>query len=119
MKGWVVGEPLAWLIEMGGKRIYVESGGVSLLPPTSIAPVDLAIIGVPLTDSVPRFSSAVRILQPRYVLPSHQDDFAKRISKGFHYSIGARMSEVRRIHSEEHLPGRLVLLDYYRPWLLR
>ena len=119
MKDWVVGEPLAWLVEMGGQRIYVESGGIEKLPPSGIGPVDLAIIGVPAKDSLARFPHVVRLLQPRFVLPSHQDDFAKPLDRGFHFSITSDMAAVRRIHAEERLPGRLMLLDYYRPWELR
>jgi L-ascorbate metabolism protein UlaG (beta-lactamase superfamily) len=119
MKGWVVGEPLAWLVELGGKRIYIESGGVEKLPPRSLGPVDLAVIGVPLKESLPRFPQALRLLHPRFVLPSHQDDFAKPLDRGFHFNIGTDMAAVRRAHAAERLPGRLILLDYYRPWVLR
>ncbi len=115
---WVVGEPLAWLVEMGGKRIYIESGGVRKLPPTGIGPVDLAIIGVPTKESLPRFPRAVRLLQPRFLLPSHQDDFGKPLDRGFHFSIPSDMKAVRRAHAQGALPGQLILLDYYRPWLL-
>jgi len=71
---WVLGEPLAFVIEAGGRRIYVDSGGApGCLPPEE--PVDLAILGAALGDSRRRFAEAARRLHPRYVLPSHQDDF--------------------------------------------
>ena len=63
---WVCGQPLAFLIETAGKRIYVDSGGSpALLPPNDLAPVDLAILGVALPDARARFSETVRRLQPR------------------------------------------------------
>src|SRR5215208_4704829 len=46
---WVCGEPLAFLIEVSGQRIYIDSGGT----PTQLPPnerVDLAILGVALPD---------------------------------------------------------------------
>ena len=47
---WICGEPLAFLIEAGGQRIYVDSGGTpALLPPHER--VDLAILGMALPDS--------------------------------------------------------------------
>lgn len=119
MNEWVAGEPLAWLIEMNGQRIYVESGGVRKLPPRSVGPVDLAIIGVPAKDSLRRFPELVRLLRPRYLLPSHQDDFTRPLSQGFRFSSLSNMEEVRRIHRERQLPGEMILLDYYRPWILQ
>jgi L-ascorbate metabolism protein UlaG (beta-lactamase superfamily) len=79
---WVCGEPLAYLIEIEGERIFVDSGGTSaMLPPADIAPVDLAILGAALPDSRARFSAAVRQLRPRYVFPSHQDNFFQTIER--------------------------------------
>ena len=81
---WVCGEPLAFLIEADGKRIYIDSGGrPSLLPPANIGPVDLAILGVALPDSRARFVEALRRLRPRYILPSHQDNFFLPLDRGF------------------------------------
>ena len=49
---WVCGEPLAFLIELDAKRIYVDAGGtLAALPPTTDGPVDLAILGVYLPES--------------------------------------------------------------------
>src|SRR3977135_549770 len=63
MGDWVCGEPLAFLIEMGGRRIYIESGGQ---PDTSDSPtlgrVDLAILGVALTDARKRFPQTLKRL---------------------------------------------------------
>lgn len=69
---WVCGEPLAFLIEMNGCRIYVDSGGTStVLPPPQHRPVDLAIVGVALADSRRRLPQVLARLRPRYFLPSH------------------------------------------------
>ena len=117
---WVVGEPLAFLIEAAGKKIYIDSGGLpGSPPPATIGPVDLAILGVALSDSRRRYAEAVRALRPRYILPSHQDDFFTPVSRGFVFGKMTNFPQVRRIHSEQRLAGRMILLDYFRPWTLR
>src|SRR5438552_1434401 len=64
---WRLGELMAFLIEANGKRIYIDSGGtLEVLPPTQIAPVDLAILGVALPDSRKRFRAAIDRLRPKY-----------------------------------------------------
>src|SRR5205085_6292034 len=69
---WTLGEPLAFVIEAAGKRIYIDSGGVpGAAPDAGIHDVDLAILGVALPDSRERFAEAVRELHPRYIFPSH------------------------------------------------
>src|SRR5438093_692969 len=81
---WICGEPLAFLIEVNGQRIYIDSGGT----PTQLPPnkrVDLAILGMALPDSRARLAVALARLQPRYVLPSHQDDFFRPLSAGFQF----------------------------------
>ena len=79
---WVCGEPLAFLIEVGGQRIYVDSGGTpEQLPPHER--VDLAILGMALPDSRARLPGALERLQPRYFLPSHQDNFFGRWMSDF------------------------------------
>ncbi len=115
---WVLGEPLAFVIDAGGKRIYVDSGGLpgEVLPESK---VDLAILGVALPDSRRRFAYAVRQLHPRYVLPSHQDDFFQPLDRGFQFGKLSDFPEVCRIFENEHLSGSLILLDYFRPWTLR
>ena len=114
---WVCGEPLAFLIEVDSQRIFIDSGGTpALLPPNTH--VDLAILGVALPDSRERFVAAVERLQPRYVLPSHQDNFFRPLSGGFQFGFLTDFSRVRRDYNQKKLPGRLILLDYFRPWTL-
>jgi len=116
---WKLGEPLAFLIEAAGKRIYIDSGGMPGHPPeATIGHVDLAILGVALSDSRQRFAEAVLQLGPRYILPSHQDDFFAPLSRGFVFGKLTNFPEIVRVHEKEHLPGRIVLLDYFRPWTL-
>ncbi len=116
---WVCGQPLAFLIETAGKRIYIDSGGSpALLPPNDIEPVDLAILGVALPDARARFSETVRRLRPRFVLPSHQDDFFRPLDRGFAFGPLTDFPRVLRDDAREKLPGRLILLDYFQPWTL-
>ncbi|MEA3212145.1 MAG: hypothetical protein QOE70_5202 [Chthoniobacter sp.] len=117
---WVLGEPLAFSVEAGGRRIYVDAGGrPGVLPPPRAGPVDLAILGVALRDSRERLAPTVRRLRPRYVLPSHQDDFFQPFDRGFTFGKLTSFPQVRRAFAREHLPGRLILLDYFQPWTLR
>jgi len=117
---WVCGEPLAYLIEVAGERIFIDSGGTpAVLPPADIAPVDLAILGVALPDSRARFSAAVRRLRPRYVFPSHQDNFFRPLSAGFEFGLLTDFLGLLRNYERDALPGHLILLDYFRPWTLR
>jgi hypothetical protein len=88
-------------------------------PNPRIRHVDLAILGVALPDSRERFAEAVRQLHPRYVLPSHQDDFFVPLARGFAFGKMTNFPQLVRISEKEHLPGRLILLDYFRPWTLR
>jgi hypothetical protein len=81
--------------------------------------VDLAILGVALPDSRRRFAETVRALRPRYVLPSHQDDFFAPLQGGFVFGKLTNFPDIRRQDQSDHLPGRLILLDYFRPWTLR
>jgi L-ascorbate metabolism protein UlaG (beta-lactamase superfamily) len=117
---WVCGEPLAYLIEIAGARIFIDSGGThALLPPAEIAPVDLAILGAALPDSRARFSAAVRRLRPRYVFPSHQDNFFRPLSAGFQFGPLTDFPGLLRDYQREAPPGQLILFDYFRPWTLR
>jgi len=117
---WVCGEPLAYLIEISGERIFIDSGGTSaLLPPADIAPVDLAILGAALPDSRARFPAAVRRLRPRYVFPSHQDNFFQPLSAGFQFGPLTDFPGLLRNYQREAPPGQLILFDYFRPWTLR
>jgi L-ascorbate metabolism protein UlaG (beta-lactamase superfamily) len=113
---WICGEPLAFLIEVDGQRIYVDSGGTpAQLPPNE--PVDLAILGMALPDSRARLAAALERLQPRYILPSHQDDFFLPLSEGFQFGTLTDFPRVQRDCARANR-GRLVLLDYFRPWTL-
>jgi hypothetical protein len=47
---WICGEPLAFLIEIDGQRIFIDSGGTPALLPPNVH-VDLAILGVALPYS--------------------------------------------------------------------
>ena len=118
---WVMGEPLAFLIEADGLRIYIDSGGMAGedLPTANVGPVDLAILGVALGDSRRRLAPAVRALRPRYLLPSHQDDFFRPLARGFSFGLLTDFPAVLRASAAGRIPGRLILLDYFQPWTLR
>ena len=113
---WVCGEPLAFLIEVGGQRIYIDSGGTpAQLPPREH--VDLSILGMALADSRARLPGALERLQPRFFLPSHQDNFFRPLDAGFQFGPLTDFSRVRR-DWEQAKRGRLILLDYFQPWTL-
>jgi L-ascorbate metabolism protein UlaG (beta-lactamase superfamily) len=113
---WICGEPLAFLIEINGQRIYIDSGGTpAQLPPDEH--VDLAILGVALSDSRARLSAALQRLQPRYILPSHQDNFFRPIKDGFQFGPLTDFARVQRDCARQNY-GRLIMLDYFRPWTL-
>jgi len=113
---WVCGEPLAFLIEVGGQRIYIDSGGTpAQLPPRER--VDLAILGMALPDSRARMAGALECLEPRYILPSHQDNFFRPLDAGFQFGPLTDFSRVRR-DCQQANRGRLILLDYFRSWTL-
>ena len=117
---WICGEPLAFLIEINGQRIYIDSGGTpAQLPPneSGSSRMDLAILGMALPDSRARLPAALERLQPRYVLPSHQDNFFRPLDAGFQFGPltdfpGVQCDCARASRS------RLILLDYFRPWTL-
>jgi L-ascorbate metabolism protein UlaG (beta-lactamase superfamily) len=113
---WICGEPLAFLIEINGQRVYIDSGGTpAQLPPDEH--VDLAILGMALPDSRARLAAALERLQPRYILPSHQDNFFLPLSEGFQFGPLTDFPRVQRDCARESR-GRLILLDYFRPWTL-
>lgn len=117
---WTCGEPLAFLIEGNGQRIYIDSGGtLTQLPPNESGSrrIDLAILGMALPDSRARLSRALAHLQPRYVLPSHQDDFFRPLRAGFQFGPLTDFSFVERECAQQN-HSRLILLDYFRPWTL-
>ena len=111
---WICGKPLAFLIEVNGQRIYIDSGGTPAQPPPN-KHVDLAILGVALPDSRARLRAALERLQPRYVLPSHQDDFFRPLSAGFQFGWLTDFHFVQRECAQQNR-SRLILLDYFRPW---
>ena len=113
---WVCGDPLAFLIEVNGQRIYIDSGGtLAQLPPNE--GVDLAILGVALPDSRERVAASLSRLHPRYFLPSHQDDFFRPLSAGFQFAPLSDFQRVQRESAQQNR-SRLILLDYFRPWTL-
>jgi L-ascorbate metabolism protein UlaG (beta-lactamase superfamily) len=113
---WVCGEPLAFLIEINGQRIYIDSGGTEAQLPPNVH-VDLAIMGMALPDSRARLNAALERLKPRYFLPSHQDNFFLPLSEGFQFGPLTNFPTVQRDSAQENR-GRLILLDYFRPWTL-
>jgi L-ascorbate metabolism protein UlaG (beta-lactamase superfamily) len=117
---WVCGEPLAFLIEGDGQSIYIDSGGTpAQLPPNQSGSrrMDLAILGMALPDSRARLTPALEHLRPRYVLPSHQDDFFRPLSAGFQFGALSDFPFVER-ECAQHNRSRLILLDYFRAWSL-
>ena len=113
---WICGEPLAFLIEVNGQRIYIDSGGTpAQLPPNEH--VDLAILGMALPDSRARLHAALEHLHPRYILPSHQDDFFRPLSAGFQFGSLTDFPFVQRECAQQNR-SRLILLDYFKPWTL-
>ncbi|HEY2139676.1 MAG TPA: MBL fold metallo-hydrolase [Chthoniobacterales bacterium] len=115
---WVLGDPLAFLIEMGNQRIFVVSGGRADTPIVlKIAPVDLAIVGVASPDAVAAFPQIIEQVKPRYVLPSHQDNFFRPLQKGFAFLPLTNFPAVRRTVATKG--AQLILLDYFKPWTLR
>ena len=117
---WICGEPLAFLIEINGQRIYIDSGGTpAQLPPNESCSsrMDLAILGMALPDSRARLPAALERLQPRYVLPSHQDNFFRPLDAGFQFGPLTDFPRVQRDCARASR-SRLILLDYFRPWTL-
>jgi L-ascorbate metabolism protein UlaG (beta-lactamase superfamily) len=116
---WVCGEPLAFLIEMGGRHIYLESGGrPDQAPRPALGRIDLAILGVALPDSRKRFAQNLKWLRPRFVLPSHQDNFFLPLSRGFVFGPLTDFPAVLRTFRASSVGSSLILLDYFRPWTL-
>jgi L-ascorbate metabolism protein UlaG (beta-lactamase superfamily) len=115
-RDWICGEPLAFLIEINGQRIYIDSGGTPAQLPPNVY-VDLAIMGMALPDSRARLLTALERLQPRYVLPSHQDNFFLPLDTGFQFGPLTDFPRVQRDCAQQNR-SRLILLDYFRPWTL-
>ncbi|HMJ05211.1 MAG TPA: MBL fold metallo-hydrolase [Chthoniobacterales bacterium] len=116
---WVLAEPLAFMIEMGGKRIFINSGGRADRPVESkTARVDLAIVGVASPDAIAAFSGTIAQLKPRYILPSHQDNFFRPLQSGFGFLALTDFPAVRRAAATAS-GAEVILLDYFKPWTLR
>jgi L-ascorbate metabolism protein UlaG (beta-lactamase superfamily) len=116
---WVCGEPLAFLIEIGGRRIYIAGGGrPDGALSTSLGRIDLVILGVALPDSRKRFGQILEQLRPRYVLPSHQDNFFLPLSRGFVFGPMTDFPAVLRTFRKASNSSQLILVDYFRPWTL-
>src|SRR5919106_1377370 len=113
---WICGEPLSFLIEVNGQRIYIDSGGTPAQPPPN-EQVDLAILGMALPDSRARLHAALERLHPQYILPSHQDDFFRPLSAGFQFGSLTDFPFIQRESAQQNR-GRLILLNYFRPWTL-
>ena len=113
---WICGEPLAFLIEINGQRIYIDSGGTPAQLPPNVH-VDLAILGMALPDSRARLAAALERLQARYILPSHQDNFFLPLDAGFQFGQLTDFPRVQRDCARAN-HGRLILLDYFRQWTL-
>jgi L-ascorbate metabolism protein UlaG (beta-lactamase superfamily) len=113
---WICGEPLAFLIEVNGQRIYIDSGGTPAQPPPNER-VDLAILGMALPDSRERLHAALERLHPRYILPSHQDNFFRPLSAGFQFGPMTDFSRVQRECAQQNR-SHLILMNYFRPWTL-
>lgn len=116
-KDYRLGIPLAFLVELNGKRIYVESGGIPGHIPC-VTGVDLAIVGVAVPGSQKRYPDTVRTLNPKYVLPSHQDNFFLPIEDGFQFSTLSNFPKILATHKAADLPGELILMDYFRSWMV-
>jgi hypothetical protein len=70
-----------------------------------------------LPDSRARLPAALELLQPRYILPSHQDNFFRPLNAGFQFGPLTDFSRVRS-DCEQANHDRLILLNYFRPWTL-
>jgi hypothetical protein len=62
-------------------------------------------------------AAALERLQPRYVLPSHQDNFFRPLDAGFQFGPLTDFPRVKR-ECARASRSRLILLDYFRPWTL-
>jgi hypothetical protein len=70
-----------------------------------------------LSDSRGRLSAALERLSPRYILPSHQDNFFLPLDAGFQFGQLTDFPRVQRDCARAN-HGRLILLDYFKPWTL-
>jgi len=114
---WICGEPLAFLMEINGQRIYIDSGGTpAQLPPNEY--VDLAILGMALPDSRARIARRVGTFEAAL----HSAGVIRTISfcrwlTDFNFGLLTDFPRVQRDCARENR-RRLILLDYFRPWTL-
>jgi hypothetical protein len=112
----VADEDLSFTPPKTGVRItYLGTNGYLLQSRDSALLIDLAILGVALPDSRRYFIQALEQLRPRYVLPSHQDDFFSPLSRGFVFGPMTNFPAVLRSSRQASIRSRLILLDYFRP----
>ncbi len=115
---WTCGETLAFLIEIGGKRIYLAAGSLARdRPDAGLGHIDLAIQGAASPDALAAWPRILARLQPDRVLPSHMDDFFRPLDRGFSFLALTNFPRVRQIVAEQK--RELILLDYFQPWTLR
>jgi L-ascorbate metabolism protein UlaG (beta-lactamase superfamily) len=114
---WKCGEPLAFLIEMGGRRVFINSGSArNDEPPRTLGRVDLAILGLATADARAAYPRALRNLQPRFVTPSHQDDFFRPVDRPFEFLAGSDFPAVLR--NSGRWRDRVLLLRPFQPWMM-
>jgi L-ascorbate metabolism protein UlaG (beta-lactamase superfamily) len=115
---WVLGEPLAFLLQIGGKRIYIASGSAGWdRPDAGLGRIDLAIQGAATPDALAAWPAVLRTLKPVRVLPSHMDNFFQPLDRGFSFLAFTDFPRVRQLVAEQQ--RELILLDYFQPWTLR
>lgn len=115
---WKCGEPLAFLVEIGGQRIFMKSGALRHdAAPANLGRIDLAIHGVATPDARVAYGRSIENLRPRFILPSHQDNFFRPVDKPFVFLIGSDFPEVLRRSGSWR--DRVRLLRPFQPWMLR
>jgi L-ascorbate metabolism protein UlaG (beta-lactamase superfamily) len=115
---WACGETLAYLIEIGGQRIYLAAGSLAHDRPDAwLGRIDLLIQGAATPDALAAWPHILQKLQPARVLPSHMDDFFRPLDRGYSFLA---FTDFRRVRQLVAAPKReLILLDYFQPWTLR
>jgi hypothetical protein len=84
----ICGEPLAFLIEVNGQRIYIDSGAtLTQLPPNER--VGLVIRRMALLDFRARLAATVAHLQPRYFFTESSERFLPALQRGPDAASGA------------------------------
>ena len=112
---YVCGKPLAFLIEIGGKTLYFDSGGrPEVLPPRIEKGIDLAVIGAALPDSRRRFLAAVERLRPGLVYPSHQDNFFRPLDKPYRFNLGTNFPSLKKDFEAADTGAELILFDFFQ-----